>query len=280
MYDHPGGALYLVSTPIGNLKDITVRALNVLAKVHFVASEDTRVTRNLLDHYKIATPCVSYHEHNRKEKIPIFLHRMEKGESIALVSDAGTPLISDPGSALVSETIGRGLPVHPVPGPSSILAALSASGLFEDQFFFGGFLPRGRGDLERFLTELASRTEALVFFETPRRIIRTLGTMEEVLGPERHVSVAREMTKLHESFYRGRIPQVRDLLDSAPLLGEIVLVVEGAPPEKRFKEVPPSVLEALYHLEASRADKARFLAKAFGLPRNTAYRLAEKDKPE
>ncbi|EQD24508.1 MAG: 16S rRNA (cytidine(1402)-2'-O)-methyltransferase [Nitrospirae bacterium] len=277
MYDHPSGALYLVSTPIGNLKDITVRALDVLGKVHFVASEDTRVTRHLLDHYGIPTPCVSYHEHNREEKIPVFLHRMEKGESIALVSDAGTPLVSDPGSALVSETIARGLPVHPVPGPSSILAALSASGLLEDRFFFGGFLPRGKGDMERLLADLARRTEVLVFFETPKRIGRTLETMEEVLGPERRVTVAREMTKLHESFYRGRLPEVRTLLASAPLLGEMVLVVEGASPDQESMEVPSAVLEALKDLDVSRADKARFLSRAYNLPRKIAYRLAEKN---
>ena len=279
MYDHSSGALYLVSTPIGNLKDITLRALDVLSKVQFVASEDTRVTRPLLDHYKIETPCVSYHEHNRDEKIPLFLHRMEKGESIALVSDAGTPLISDPGSALVSETIARGLPVHPVPGPSSILAALSASGLLEDRFFFGGFLPRGKGDQEKLLKEAGFRKEVLVFFETPRRIVRTLEIMEEVLGPERHVSVAREMTKLHESFYRGRLSEVRALVAEAPLLGEMVLVVEGAAEDSGSKDVPAPVLEALKQLDLPRSEKARFLTRAFSIPRETAYRLAEKSPP-
>ncbi len=275
MYDHPSGALYLVSTPIGNLKDITLRALDVLAKVQFVASEDTRVTRPLLDHYGIETPCVSYHEHNRSEKIPVFLHRMEKGESIALVSDAGTPLVSDPGSALVAETIARGIPVHPVPGPSSVLAALSASGLLEDRFFFGGFLPRGKGDLEKFLKEAATRQETLVFFETPRRICRTLEIMEEVMGPERHVSVAREMTKRHESFYRGKLAKVRPLVADAPLLGEMVLVVEGAPGDEVAQEIPVSVLEAIRQLDLPRAEKARFLSKAFNIPRKTAYHLAE-----
>lgn len=277
MYSHATGALYLVSTPIGNLKDITLRALDILGKVHFVAAEDTRITRTLLDHYGIATPCVSYHEHNREEKIPLFLHRMERGESIAVVSDAGTPLISDPGAALVSEAISHGLPVHPVPGPSSALAALAASGLLEDHFFFGGFLPRGKGDLKTLLERMSRRPEVLIFFDTSTRIQRSLESIAEVFGPDRRVCLAREMTKIHETFYRGPVGDVRKTLQSISLRGEMVLVLEGASREASSLDgvVPPSVLEALRKLDLPPAEKARFLSNAFALPRNVAYRLAE-----
>lgn len=277
MYKHPAGALYLVSTPIGNLKDITLRALDVLKNVHFVAAEDTRVTRALLDHFQISTPCVSYHDHNKEEKIPVFLHRMEGGESIALVSDQGTPLVSDPGSALVAETIRKGLPVHPVPGASSPLAALAASGLFFDRFLFEGFLPRRPGEIRSRLSDLAGRTEAIVLFEAPNRIRKTLELMEEILGIDRRISIGRELTKLYETFYRGTIPQVLTLLETTPLKGEMVLVLEGASRTATPVHKPdlPLVLSSLKELGCPRSEKARFLVRVFGISRREAYRMVE-----
>ncbi len=275
MYRHSTGALYIVSTPIGNLKDITLRALDVLKNVHFVAAEDTRTTRALLDHYGIPTPCVSYHDHNKEEKIPVFLHRLISGESIALVSDQGTPLISDPGAALVSESVRKGIPVHPVPGASSILAALSASGLYSDRFIFEGFLPRRAGEIRRRLSEISNRTEAVVLFEVPNRIVKLLGFMEEVLGPERRICIGRELTKLYETFYRGTIPEVRALMETAPLKGEMVLVLEGSfhrGPSGREEKLP-EVLGQLRKLSSSRSEKARFLAGVFGISRQEAYRM-------
>ncbi|MEC4683502.1 MAG: 16S rRNA (cytidine(1402)-2'-O)-methyltransferase [Nitrospirota bacterium] len=282
MYKHGTGALYIVATPIGNLKDITLRALDVLKNVHFVAAEDTRVTRALLDHYQINTPCVSYHDHNKEEKIPVFLHRMTSGESIALVSDQGTPLISDPGSALVAETVKRGLPVHPVPGASSLLAALSASGVFSDRFLFEGFLPRRSGEIRNRLSALSERPEAIILFEAPNRIMKLLEIMEEVLGQERRICIGRELTKLYETFYRGTIPEVRTLLDTACLRGEAVLVIEGFLKTTSSAKGPDlqQVLGPLREIGASRADKARFLVKVFGIPRQKAYRIIEPDGDE
>ncbi|MHB8369340.1 MAG: 16S rRNA (cytidine(1402)-2'-O)-methyltransferase [Leptospirales bacterium] len=276
MYSHDTGALYVVATPIGNLKDITLRALEVLKGVRFVAAEDTRVTRALLDHYGIETPCVSYNEHNRIEKTPVFLHRLEKGESIALVSDAGTPLVSDPGSFLVEEALDLGFPVHPVPGASSLLAALSVSGLFRDSFFFGGFLPRKRGELTTMMEELLRRPETHIFFESPNRIEKSLDVMQEILGEKRRVAILRELTKRHETLCRGTIKEALACLGRSPLKGEIVLVVEGAEEESPLpQDLPPRVWQALGELDLPPSEKARFLTRAFGLERKVAYRLLE-----
>ena len=281
VYSHPTGALYVVATPIGNLKDITLRALEVLKSVHFVAAEDTRVTRSLLDHYGIDTPCVSYNEHNRTEKTPVFLHRLEKGESIALVSDAGTPLVSDPGSFLVEEVLSRGLPVHPVPGASAPIAALSCSGLFRSGFYFGGFLPRKRNELLKTAEDLLRRPETHVFFESPNRIEKSLEIMREVLGEERRVAVVREITKRHETLCRGTIGEALDCLGRSPVKGEIVLVIEGWEDDREatLDDLPPQVLQALSELSLPPSEKARFLSRAFGVDRKSVYRLLE-DLPE
>ncbi len=283
MYSHTTGALYVVATPIGNLKDITFRAIEVLKGVHFVAAEDTRVTRSLLDHYGIDTPCVSYNEHNRLEKTPVFLHRLEKGESIALVSDAGTPLISDPGSFLVEEALDRGLPVHPVPGASAPIAALSCSGLFRHGFHFGGFLPRKRSEILKQVGDLRHRPETCVFFESPNRIEKSLEIMREVLGESRRVAVAREITKRHETLCRGTVGEVLACLGRTPVKGEIVLIIEGWEEEEEgaltLDSIPSRVMEALSGISLPPSEKARFLARAFGVDRKSAYRLLE-DLPD
>lgn len=282
MYSHPTGALYVVATPIGNLKDITFRALEILKGVHFVAAEDTRITRSLLDHYGVETPCVSYNEHNRTEKTPVFLHRLEKGESIALVSDAGSPLISDPGSFLVEEALDRGLPVHPVPGASAPIAALSCSGLFRQGFYFGGFLPKKRSEILKEAERLRHRPDTHVFFESPNRIEKSLEIMREVLGENRRVAVAREMTKRHETLCRGTIGEVLACLGRSPVKGEIVLVIEGWEEEEKkadIADIPPPVMAALSELPLPPSEKARFLSRAFGVDRKSVYRLLG-DLPE
>ncbi len=237
MYDHPGqGALYIVSTPIGNLSDITVRALKVLMMVGLVASEDTRVTRALLNFHQIPTPLVSYHSHNQEEKIPLFLDRLKNGISIALVSDAGTPLISDPGSELVRRTIEAGFCVHPVPGPSSVLAALVSSGLEPGRFLFDGFLPRTPGEIRKRLERVQDYDGALVFLESPHRVLKTLLLMQEVLG-DREASVHREMTKAFESVTRGALSEISVSLSKKPLKGEFTIVVAGKERERGRKRV-------------------------------------------
>jgi 16S rRNA (cytidine1402-2'-O)-methyltransferase len=237
MYDHPGqGALYIVSTPIGNLSDMTVRALKVLQSVGLVASEDTRVTRSLMNHHQIPTPLVSYHAHNQEEKIPLFLDRLKNGISIALVSDAGTPLISDPGSELVRRTIEAGFCVHPVPGPSSVLSALVSSGIEPGRFLFDGFLPRTPGEIRKRLERVKEYDGALVFLESPHRVLKTLLLMQEVLG-DRMASVHREMTKTFESVTRGVLSEVSAILSQKPLKGEFTIVVAGKEREKGRKRV-------------------------------------------
>ncbi|MDA8059127.1 MAG: 16S rRNA (cytidine(1402)-2'-O)-methyltransferase [Nitrospiraceae bacterium] len=237
MYDHPGqGALYIVSTPIGNLSDITVRALKVLMMVGLVASEDTRVTRALMNFHQIPTPLVSYHSYNQEEKIPLFLDRLKNGISIALVSDAGTPLISDPGSELVRRTIEAGFCVHPVPGPSSVLAALVSSGLEPGRFLFDGFLPRTPGEIRKRLERVQDYDGALVFLESPHRVLKTLLLMQEVLG-DREASVHREMTKAFESVTRGALSEISVSLSKKPLKGEFTIVVAGKERERGRKRV-------------------------------------------
>jgi 16S rRNA (cytidine1402-2'-O)-methyltransferase len=221
------GTLYVVATPIGNLDDITLRALHTLKSVSVIAAEDTRHTRGLLTHFGITTPLTSYHDHNKEEKAPVLVNRMKTGASIALVTDSGTPLISDPGYYLVNRCIDAGLPVSPVPGPSAPVAALSVSGLPTDAFIFIGFLPKKSGRRARVLESLAMRRETLIFFETPHRIHKILPDLLAALGDRRAV-LAREMTKLHEETLRGTLSGILDAVKRRPPKGEITLVIAGA----------------------------------------------------
>ena len=202
------GTLYLVATPIGNLEDITLRALRILREAGLVACEDTRQTRKLLDHYGIHKPTVSYHEHNEAVRAPELIETLASGVSVALVSDAGTPLVSDPGYRLVTHAIAKGIRVESLPGPSAALAALAASGLPTDEFHFGGFLPPRSAQRRKTLQRLKDEPATLVFYEAPHRLLDTLADIEEVLGP-RPVVVARELTKLHEEFLRGTAAELR-----------------------------------------------------------------------
>ncbi len=221
------GTLYVVSTPIGNLADITLRALDVLGKVDYIASEDTRRTKILLDHYKIDRPLVSYHSYNIAPKTETLLRSLSNGKSIALVSDAGTPGISDPGYQLVRQAVERGISVVPVPGPSSVLAALVVSGLPMDRFRFEGFLPAKKGRKTR-LEELAQIKETLVLFEGPHRIVKLLREISDYFG-ERKVVIAREITKLYEEFYRGSVQEAISYFTEKKPRGEFVIIIEGRP---------------------------------------------------
>jgi 16S rRNA (cytidine1402-2'-O)-methyltransferase len=219
-------ALYLVATPIGNLGDITVRALETLAAADLLACEDTRVTRILLERYGIRRKTVAYHEHNAAEAGPRLIAAIEGGQSVALVSDAGTPLVSDPGYRLVGEAVERGLRVVPIPGPSSVLAALSAAGLPTDAFMFAGFLPVKDGQRRTRLEELRGVPATLVFFESPRRLDDTLAAMRDVFGPDRPAVVARELTKTFEEFRRAPLAELAaHYAQAGAPKGEVVICV-------------------------------------------------------
>jgi len=267
--------LHVVATPIGNLKDISFRALSTLAAADAVIAEDTRVTRNLLAHYGVATPLVAYHEHNAKAVRPHLLARLEAGATLALVSDAGTPLVSDPGFKLVQEALEKGVHVTAVPGPSAVLAALVVAGLPTDRFFFEGFLPHKSGPRRARLAELAAVPGTLVFFESPRRIAETLADAAAALGP-RSAAVARELTKLYETVRRGRLDALAAALAAEePPKGEIVLLI--APPEagaadQAEVDLDARLTEALATYSVK--DAASVVAAATGQPRRQVYARA------
>jgi 16S rRNA (cytidine1402-2'-O)-methyltransferase len=224
-----GPALYLVATPIGNLEDITLRALRVLKEVDVIACEDTRQTQKLLNHYAITTRTTSYHEHNEMTKSAELVKDMQEGASVALVSDAGMPGISDPGYRLITLAIRHGVPVVPVPGASAFLSALVASGLATDAFQFGGFLPAKRGERRTALEEIQNSAHTQAFYEAPHRIVEALEDVCEVLGASRHVVVAREITKIHEEFLRGPAAEVLAALKAREAVkGEITLLIARA----------------------------------------------------
>jgi 16S rRNA (cytidine1402-2'-O)-methyltransferase len=227
------GTLYLVATPIGNLDDMTLRALHVLETVPLIAAEDTRHTLKLLTHFGLRRPLVSLHARNEARQLEQLMHRLD-GHDVALVSDAGTPALSDPGVRLVSAAVSRGFPVVPIPGPSAVLAALVSSGLPTNQFTFLGFLPRKRGELERVLKDAGAAKRTFVFFESPHRVVKTLAIMASALGP-RSLVVAREITKVHEEFLRGTPATLLEHFQKAPPRGELTVVVAGSdwrPPDE------------------------------------------------
>ncbi len=267
------GTLYVVATPIGNLEDITFRAVRVLREADLVACEDTRHTRVLLSHYGIGTPTLSYHDHNARTRAPQLLDRLEAGESIALVSDAGTPAISDPGYRLISGAAERGIAVVPVPGPSAFVAALSAAGLATDAFLFAGFLPPKASQRQARLADLATERATLVFYEAPHRITETLADLAEAFG-DREAVLARELTKLHEELLRGRLSGLGDALTPDRRRGEMVLVVAGAP-ERQTPSADTPLAARVAELEAaglSRMDAVKQTARERGLPKRDVYR--------
>ena len=220
-----GGTLYLVSTPIGNLEDITLRALRVLGEVDLIAAEDTRRTGQLLKHFGLRTRQESYHDHNKEQKAKALLRQLLQGESVAVVSDAGTPGISDPAYRLVGEAVRASIPVVPIPGATAAIAALCSSGLPTDRFVFEGFLPPKKGRKKR-LENLADETRTIVLYESPHRLLRTLSDLRETLG-DRPVAVCRELTKKFEEILRGSISEVIDAFSPRKIQGEFVLIVQG-----------------------------------------------------
>lgn len=220
------GTLYVVSTPIGNLEDITLRAIRILKEVAIIAAEDTRHTQKLLSHFDIHTTLTSYHDFNKEEKTPVLLSKMAEGASIAIVSDAGTPTLSDPGFYLIREAIRAGLPVSPIPGPAAALAALAVSGLPPDRFVFEGFLPKKKGARAKRLEQLKLDPRTLIFYESPFRIVGLLEEIKTILG-DRPVVVAREITKMFEEFIRGTVTEVLEKIGKKTMKGEITLVVGG-----------------------------------------------------
>lgn len=263
--------LHIVATPIGNLGDITLRALDTLRRVDLIACEDTRVTGKLLSAYRISTRTTPYHEHNAARARPQLIERLKRGERIALVSDAGTPLISDPGYKLVRAAIAAGIAVHAIPGPSAPLAALALSGLPTDRFLFAGFLPVKAAQRRSALAELARVPATLVLFETAPRLAASLADMAEILGA-REAAVARELTKLHEEARRGQLAALAaHYSEAGPPKGEIVIVI-GPPVEETAPDVgaiDAFLEDALRHM--SLRDAADAVARATGLPRKEVY---------
>lgn len=271
----PRPGLYLVATPIGNLGDITFRAVEVLKAADVIACEDTRVTGKLLNLLGISAPLTPYHEHNAERARPLLLDRLRRAELVALVSDAGTPLVSDPGYRLVRACAEEDLPVTVVPGPSAVLTALSLSGLPTDRFLFAGFPPAKSGGRRAFLAELAAVPATLVFFESARRLAASLADMTSVLG-DRPAAMARELTKLHEEVRRGPLAELAGHYAAAgPPKGEVVIVV--GPPPQRPAEVPADELDHRLRdalAQASLRDAAAEVAAATGLPRRVVYARA------
>lgn len=223
--EHSEGTLYIVSTPIGNLKDITLRAIEVLSNVHLIAAEDTRHAKILLDHYQIGTPTTSFYDFNKKKKMPILIDRLKKGEKVALISDAGTPGISDPAFTLVRECIANDLTVDAIPGATAFVPALILSGLPTDRFVFEGFLPVKKGRKKR-IQELKEEKRTIIFYESPHRILKTLRELLEHLG-NRQAAVVRELTKKFEEVRRGDLNELYARFSQSRIRGEFVLVIEG-----------------------------------------------------
>jgi 16S rRNA (cytidine1402-2'-O)-methyltransferase len=271
------GTLYIVATPIGNLEDITHRALRVLREVDLIACEDTRHTRKLLNHYDIKTKVTSYHDHNERERSVELLQALASGVNVAIVSDAGTPGISDPGFRLISEAGAKGIAVVAVPGPTAVIAALVASGLPTDEFFFAGFLPSRSGARRTRLTELRDIPATLIFYEAPHRLAATLRDAREILG-ERAAVIARELTKIHEEIARGRLSELAQRFGSEERTrGEIVLLIDRTPIEGEAQTGGEShnIAALVDAFESEGMDHRAALKKAareLGLSRDEAYR--------
>lgn len=274
----PGASLYLVATPIGNLEDITLRALRVLKEVDVIACEDTRQTQVLLGHYGIQTRTVSYHEHNEMTKAAELVVDLESGAKIALVTDAGMPGISDPGFRLIALAIRHHVPVVPIPGASAFLAALVASGLPTDSFRFSGFLPAKSGQRRKLLESVRESPRTQVFYEAPHRLLETLADVIEVLGEDRHIVVAREVTKLHEEFLRGRAGEIHaELSGRNSVKGEITLLIAKAESlelraESSLVSVAQRVKQIIAEDQVDEKAALKKVAKERGIGKSEAYR--------
>jgi 16S rRNA (cytidine1402-2'-O)-methyltransferase len=275
--------LFVVSTPIGNLEDLTRRAERVLREVRHVLAEDTRRTGKLLAHLGIEGELTSLHAHNEASRKPRVLGWLDAGEDVALVSDAGTPLVSDPGARIVQAALEAGHEVIPVPGPSAVLAALVASGLPAERFTFLGFLPRRGSERGQLLARVAASENSVVLFESPERLIDLLTELETVCGEERRVAVGREMTKLHETVVRGTLAEARAYYGSRTPRGEVTLVVAGAPAAHASEQDPEAarrLARALLAEGSSPSSAAKEVAKRLNMPRNLAYEVVQEAKEE
>ncbi len=279
------GTLYLVGTPIGNLEDITFRAIRTLKEVQLIACEDTRQTQKLLNHYGIETHTTSYHEHNELTRSAELVMQLEQGKNIALVSDAGMPAISDPGFRLVTLAIRHHIPVVPIPGPSAFLSALVASGLPTDAFRYLGFLPSKEGQRAKVLEQVRNSTRTIIFYEAPHRLVASVEEIVQILGPERPVVVAREVTKLHEEFIRGTAAEVlAQLKQREEVRGEITLLIGRAPETERGASVfnaatvRARVRDLMKRESLDERDALKRVAKEMGVSKSEAYREFQKTK--
>ncbi|HTK95986.1 MAG TPA: 16S rRNA (cytidine(1402)-2'-O)-methyltransferase [Terriglobales bacterium] len=277
------GVLYIVATPIGNLEDITLRAIRVLKEADLIACEDTRQTQKLLNHYGIEKKTVSYHEHNELTRAAELVKDLEEGMQIAVVSDAGMPGISDPGYRLVSLAVRHRIPVVPIPGASAFVAALAVSGLPTDSFRFSGFLPPKSGQRRTLLEEIKRSPRTQVFYEAPHRIVETLEDVVAVLGGSRQVVVAREVTKMHEEFLRGRADEVLEQLQArAEVKGEIVLMIARATEVADVEPDPKNIAARVRELQSAEQldekDALKRAAKEFGVSKSEAYRELQRTK--
>ncbi|NEQ35556.1 MAG: 16S rRNA (cytidine(1402)-2'-O)-methyltransferase [Okeania sp. SIO3I5] len=272
------GSLYIVGTPIGNLEDTTFRAIKTLQKVDLIAAEDTRHTGKLLQHFQIQTPQLSYHQHNEQSRIPELIEKLNQGKTIALVTDAGMPGISDPGYELVKACIETNISVVPIPGVTASITALSASGLPSNKFIFIGFLPTKIKPRQEQLEKLSNSLETVVLYESPYRVLQTLEDLEKVLGRDRKIVLARELTKLHEEFWRGTVGEAIIHYQNNQPKGEFTLVIAGAEPELPVlsEETIKQELQELFAQGISRSQASRQLAQKINLSRSKIYQIALK----
>ena len=282
----PGPALYIVATPIGNLEDVTFRAVRVLKEVDLIACEDTRQTQKLLNHYGISSPKISYHQHNEATRAAELIDKIQAGASVALVTDAGMPGISDPGFRLISLAIRQNLRVVPIPGASAFLSALVASGLPTDAFSFHGFLPSRRGERQKVLENFKNSRSTEIVYEAPHRIVESLMEICEILGPARQVVIARELTKLHEEFLRGSAAAILEELNSRTgIKGEITLLVRGAEEDAQATTGSPATLSITDRVRQIESEKKvdqslaiKIAAKERRISKSEAYRQFQRNR--
>jgi 16S rRNA (cytidine1402-2'-O)-methyltransferase len=273
------GTLYIIATPIGNLEDITLRAVRILKEADLIAAEDTRHTKKLLDRYGIETPLTSYHDHNKEEKAPVIVARLLEGKSVALVSDAGTPGISDPGYFLINLAVHEGVPVAPIPGATAAIAALSISGLPTDRFVFEGFLPSKHTARLKRLEGLSREDRTLVFYEAPHRVIRAVEDVLSVFG-DRNAVLTRELTKIHEEVVRGALSHILARLKQGTTKGEFTLIVHGAVEKQKQADISPEeyLKNLMLHRGLTKKEAIAATAEELGLPKKEVYKQSLKIK--
>ncbi|MEN2985831.1 MAG: 16S rRNA (cytidine(1402)-2'-O)-methyltransferase [Thermodesulfovibrionaceae bacterium] len=272
----PQGRLYIVSTPIGNLEDITLRALDTLKKVDYIACEDTEHSLKLLNHYGIKKPLISYWSQKEKVRAEEIIQKIKSGNNVALITDAGTPGISDPGAVVIKRAIEEDIEVIPIPGPSALTAALSISGLPSDEFTFIGFLPVRQSQRRKKLLELSSERRTLVFYEAPHRIIQSLYDMLEVLG-DRYVAVAKELTKIYEEVVRGRLKEVLEKLENSKVAGEYVIVLEGASESQTNLDEAVRKVKELIKKGKGRKEAVKIVSELYGISKKELYEKSLKE---